>query len=375
MQEAARHAGAVPGSPDDALPRLGARRLLILGGLVLVLVGMLFGDIFAVFVLHQNADRIGEHLLAATEAVATGDAAAAESHIFSIGGPGGFLENRGTKVDTHVHIIVFGYAALLLALVLPYVAWGERRKKQLAWLFLFGAWLLPVCVFLIYYVGLAYSPLASIGWASILADFGGLLVLVASAGFLLGLWQRLRDKGPAVQAEQLLPVRSWSSRALLTGGTLLVLIGFIHGAYYAGVHLYAHEERDVTLLRAMVENAAAQNRAAATDAVVAYGNLQAEKAVHIAAHAHITEFGLLAVLLAFIQPFVFLSERWRRRWTVALLAGSVGLPVFVLLELHWGLLAGGLADFSGLLVILALTGMLVGVLRYTGKLDAEAVQP
>jgi hypothetical protein len=37
---------------------LSARRLLVLGGIGLVLVGMLFGDIFAVFVLHQNAARV-----------------------------------------------------------------------------------------------------------------------------------------------------------------------------------------------------------------------------------------------------------------------------------------------------------------------------
>jgi hypothetical protein len=173
-----------------------------------------------------------------------------------------------------------------------------------------------------------------------------------------------------VAAEELLPDRSWASRTLLAGGTLLVLVGFLHGAYYAGVHLYEHEERDVTLLRAMLDNAAAQDMPAATAAVMAYGGLQGERAVHIAAHAHIIEFGILALLLAFIQSYVFLSERWKRRWAVVLLLGSVVLPVFVLLELRWGLIAGGLADIGGLLVIIALTGMLVGVLRHTGKLDA-----
>jgi hypothetical protein len=53
-----------------------------------------------------------------------------------------------------------------------------------------------------------------------------------------------------------------------------------------------------------------------------------------------------------------------------LLAGSVILPVFVLLELELGLVAGGIADIGGLMVIVALLGMLVGVLRYAGSLDA-----
>jgi len=36
------------------------------------------------------------------------------------------------------------------------------------------------------------------------------------------------------------------------------------------------------------------------------------------------------------------------------------------------LLAGGLADAGGLLVIIALSAMLVGIWRYTGKLDSAA---
>jgi len=91
--------------------------------------------------------------------------------------------------------------------------------------------------------------------------------------------------------------------------------------------------------------------------------------VNIAAHSHIIEFGLLAMLLSFVQPFVFLSEKWQRRWVKLLLGGSVILPVFVLLELKLGLLAGGIADIGGLMVIVALLGMLVGILRYAGGLD------
>ena len=78
------------------------------------------------------------------------------------------------------------------------------------------------------------------------------------------------------------------------------------------------------------------------------------------------------MLLSFVQPYIFLSERWKRRWTQVLLAGSLILPVFVLLELKLGLFAGGIADLGGLMVIVALVAMLVGVFRYTGTLDASA---
>jgi hypothetical protein len=366
-QSANQPGGAATGAAG--FPALGARRLLVLGGLALILAGMVLGDIFAVFVLHQNAARISEGLLSATGAVVIHDRGRIPDDFAAIGG---LLENRGTKVDAHVHIIDFGYLALLFALVQPWVLLSERWKKRLAWLLVIGAALLPVGVFLIHYVGLAYSPLEAIGLASIFADFGGLLVLLASFGELVGLWKYLRRPTQTAVRDALLADRSWAGRALLAGGTALILAGFLHGSYYAGVLLYGHEARDAALLSTMTSEAAANHPTAAAQAVADYGNLQGEKAVNIAAHAHIIEFGMLAMLMAFFQPFVFLAERWKRVWAVVLLAGSAALPVFVLLELHWGLIAGGLADAGGLLVIVALLGMLVGVLRYTGRLDAAA---
>src|SRR5437899_1743398 len=165
---------------------IGARRLFLLGGIGLILTGMIFGDIFAVFTLHQNAARVGANLAAAANAALAGNRQAVLANFQNVGA---FLENRGTKVDTHVHMIDFGYLALLLAILQPWVAFSDGFKKKLAWIFLGGAWLLPVSVYLIHYVGLVHSPLKSIGWASIAADFGGLLVLVVTFACLIGLWK------------------------------------------------------------------------------------------------------------------------------------------------------------------------------------------
>ena len=354
---------------NESFAPLSARRLLVLGGIGLILAGMIFGDIFAVFVLHQNAAHVGASLSAAAHAALAGDA---PTVLASFQNVGGFLENRGTKVDTHVHMIDFGYLALMLAILQPWVGFGEALKKRLAWVFLFGAGLLPVGVFLIHYVGLLYAPLQYIGWASVFADFGGLLVLLATLVFLLGLLKRSATEQPGRVADNLLADRSASARLLLAGGVLFVLIGFLHGAYYAAVDLYRHEALDYSILSKMSAGAAASNTAAVESALVDYGQFQGDKAVKIAAHAHIIEFGLLAMLLAFFQPYVGLSERWKRRWALVLLLGSVMLPVCVLLELQGGLIAGGLADFGGLLVIVASFAMWMGILRYTGALDASA---
>src|SRR2546427_12379554 len=166
------------------LAAVSPRRLLLLGGMGLILTGMIFGDIFAVFVLRQNASRVGASLAAASHAALAGDRTADANSFPDVGG---FLENRGTKVDTHAHMIAFGDLSLMLALLAPWTALSASTKRGLAWLFLCGAGLLPLCVFLIHYVGLAYSPLKSIEWASIFADLGGFFVIVQLAGYLDGL--------------------------------------------------------------------------------------------------------------------------------------------------------------------------------------------
>lgn len=353
---------------QNAFESASARRLLIMGGTALIIAGMIFGDIFAVFILHPNADHIGQHLLAASQAITARDSAGILGNFRDIGN---LLENRGTKVDAHIHIIDFGYLAFVLALLQPWIALTEKRKQNLAILFLSGAALLPAGVFLIHYVGQAYSPFSFIGWASIAADFGGLLVIMACAGELIGIGKYFRRHSmQTTQPDIMFTDRSWASRALFSGGTLLILAGFIFGAYYAGFDLYSQESQEVSILARVIDGAVTDAPTAAL-ALNDYGLLQANKAVKIAAHAHFIEFGVLAFLLAFIQPYVFLNERWKRRWVIVLLFGSAVLPVFVPLELRWGLLAGGIADAGGALVVIALLAMLIGILRYTGQLDSQ----
>lgn len=354
-------------SPITFAP-MGARRLLVFGGIALVAVGMFFGDIFAVFILHQNAGQQGAALISANQAVAAGNSAGVGEIFTNLGG---LLEDRGTKVDAHVHMIGAGYFALMLALVQPYIVLATKTKKCLAALFIAGGALLPIGIFLIHYVGLAYSPFSAIGWASVLADSAGAVLIIVLIIEAWGFRAYLRTRE---LAEPALPDDdSRPRRTLLSGGTLLILLGFLHGAWYAGAYLYQHEQMETDILGRMIAAASASDLPAATAEVTNFGNLAGARAVNIAAHSHIIEFGLLAILLSYVQPYVFLSEAWKQRWTRILLAGSLGLPVFVLLELKFGLIAGGIADIGGLMVIVALIGMLVGVLRYTGILDSESL--
>ncbi len=58
---------------------------------------------------------------------------------------------------------------------------------MLAALFIIGGIFLPVGIFLIHYVGLAYSPFSVIGWASVVADAAGRCFIVALARRTLGI--------------------------------------------------------------------------------------------------------------------------------------------------------------------------------------------
>jgi hypothetical protein len=362
--DSASLAPAVASGLAPGFAAMSARRLYIFGGIVLIAAGLLFGDIFAVFVLHQNAARQGEALMAAARAVAAGNAVAVNEIFNNLGN---MLEDRGTKVDAHVHMIGAGYLALLLALVQPYIALTQQAKKSLASLFVTGATLLPVGIFLIHYMGLAGSPFSAIGWASVLADFGGGLLIFVLIVQAWGFAKHLRSR----ELSEPEPTETYDMprRALLTGGTILVLLGFLHGAYYAGTLLYEHERMETTILQRLISAASAGNLDAAAAEVNNFGGLVGARAVNIAAHSHIIEFGLLAMLLSFVQPFVFLAEKWKRRWVKLLLGGSLILPVFVLLELKLGLVAGGIADLGGLMVLVSLVAMLAGILRYSGGLD------
>ena len=359
-------AGPVGQAISDPLGAAGPARLFVIGGMLLVIAGMIFGDLYAVFIMHPNNGAIGGELGAAVGAAAAGDANGVLGHFGIIGH---LLENAGTKKDTHVHIIHAGYVAFLLAFLQPWVTLSHRFKLLLAKTFLMAAVVLPVAIFLIHYVGLVYSPVQRIGWASIFADLAGLVLTLVLVVELYGMACSMRAAG---ERWPVIPrLVEDGSRILLAGGMLLLLAGFLFGAYYAGVHMQEHGQRELAILGGLLEQASTGDSVAMNRGLAAYGGLQAERGVMIAAHAHIIEFGLLALMMAIAQPYVFLRRAWRRRLVWMMLGGAVVLPVAVYMEMWYGLLAGGVADFAGLMVIVSLFGMFIGVVRHSGKVDAE----
>ena len=271
---------------------------------------------------------LARKLYLAAQAVASGQPGVVFEHFGAIGG---YLENRGTKVDTHNHVIQFGFLALMLALVQPWVALQAVQRLRLARLFMVGAVIMPPSIIAIHYVGTAYSPFESIGWASVVTDLGGFLLILACLGFFVGLLRYAADRKTASSPA----LKSKESNMLLRGGAVMLMTGFLYGAWYAASDFERLQEQELIILDAIVENAAIQEMSLVDESFESYGVMAAEKAVKIAAHAHINEVGMMALLLAFVQHLVFLSDKWRRRWAGLFMIGAIGLPVSIFAELRF----------------------------------------
>ena len=326
---------------------------------------MLLGDIFAVFILHPNNARIGDAVYAAAAAIPTGDTDAIMGHFQAIGT---FLENRGTKVDAHSHGVAMGYLAVLLAILQPFVAWSTATKLRVAQAFVVCAITLPIAIFTIHYAGLAYSPLVAIGWASIAADAAGFAIAIFVTIHLVGLWRYWRNDHDTADIERP-DTLDRASRILFVGGSVLLLVGFLYGAAYAGYSEYTQSPNEVDILSSIV--ASAMERQSLDADFAAYGGYLAFRGINTAAHAHLNSMAILLLLLALIQPFVFLSDRWKSRWAIIMVVAATALPVSILLEFKYGLIAGGMADTSGLAAMVALAAMLFGLARKTGALDSD----
>jgi hypothetical protein len=74
----------------------------------------------------------------------------------------------------------------------------------------------------------------------------------------------------------------------------------------------------------------------------------------------------MAVLLAFVQNFVFLSDRWKRKWAVLFCIGGAVMPICTYFASIFGLAPAGFADAFGMLSLIALFAMLCGLVRQTG---------
>lgn len=158
---------------------INAKKLLILGGLALAVVGMCYGLYFAVFVEHQTLDTIGGSLATSfvraaerklPESEAALDAYAEAKYVYT------------RQVDVHSHWIGLGMLLIVLGAAFERVALGERLRSALALSLLVGAAIFPLGVMLeTYDHGPAPRAIAILGSGLVIAALSVVAVGFARA--------------------------------------------------------------------------------------------------------------------------------------------------------------------------------------------------
>jgi len=153
-----------------------ARRLLILGGIALALLGMGYGMWYAIFAEHQELDGIGGALATSFGAAAQRNPAGADSAMQQ------YRELKYTydrHVDVHGHWIGLAMLLILLGIAFDRMALGENLKLLLAAGLLVGSLLFPFGVLLqTFSHGPGPRGLAVGGSALVIASLAGM-----TAGF------------------------------------------------------------------------------------------------------------------------------------------------------------------------------------------------
>jgi len=156
-----------------------ARRLLIVGGIALALLGMTYGVWYAVFAEHQELDGIGKSLTTSFSAAAKRDSTAAGAAL---------REYKELKysydrhVDAHGHWIGLAMVLVVLGIGLERVGFNERLTMALAVGLVLGSFLFPLGVLLqTFSRGPVPKAVAVVGSALVIVSLAGMTVGFAMA--------------------------------------------------------------------------------------------------------------------------------------------------------------------------------------------------
>jgi hypothetical protein len=158
---------------------MSGRKLLLLGGIALAILGMSYGLWYAIFAEHQALDGIGHSLSSSFQAAAQRKPDAAENAL---------LQYRQAKytydrqVDVHGHWIGLAMLLIVLAVGFDRVGLSEESKLLLAWALFLGSVFFPLGVLLQTW---SHGTLPKA-----ITILGSALVIAALAGVVFGFMRR-----------------------------------------------------------------------------------------------------------------------------------------------------------------------------------------
>jgi hypothetical protein len=154
-----------------------SKRILLLGGITVALLGMTYSLWYAVFAEHQALDGMGASLARSFSAAASRNPAQVTQ---AMGAYRVARYNYDRQVDAHGHWIGLGMVLVVLAIGFDYVSFSERQKLWLVLGLILGTVLFPLGVLLqIIDHGAVPKIMAVIGAAMVMAALAA-----AIAGFL-----------------------------------------------------------------------------------------------------------------------------------------------------------------------------------------------
>lgn len=353
-----RHPGRSEVGAAVAFQRFDPARVFAIGGMLLVALGIVVGEIYAIYISHILNGIIGTNWIGVIEAAGRGDLERLGEHFAVIED---LTARRGRTMHSHSHLGAYGLLALVLALIQPHVDLRTRSRLYLAGAYLGGAALQVLGNYVSYYAGDVFF---------LLSDAGSLLLIVALAATLWGLRNTMRDSSRDAAYALIGHLRPPASRYLAKSGLVLIVLGMAFGLYYAWQLVNVDEPAVYAALEGATTRLAEADVAGATEEIRQFKRMQSKIAITAAAHSHAIEFGFLMLLLAFVQRFVMLSEPWRLRWARTVSVGAFALPVCVYLATMYGLRAAAFADLFGGVALLGLSAMTFGMIRHTGAVDS-----
>ena len=158
---------------------MNSKKVLVIGGLALAILGMTYGLWYAVFAEHQALDGIGRSLAASFQAAAAKDSAGADNALLR------YREAKYTydrQVDVHGHWLGLAMLLIVLAIAYDHVNVSQKLKLFLAWTLLIGSAFFPLGVLLQTW---SHGPLPRI-----IAILASGMIITALGAMVLGFLRR-----------------------------------------------------------------------------------------------------------------------------------------------------------------------------------------
>jgi hypothetical protein len=158
---------------------------------------------------------------------------------------------------------------------------------------------------------------------------------------------------------------SGARKVLIFGGVALAAVGMLYGLHYAVFVEHQTLNSIGGSLAGSFVHAAYGDLPEAHSAIDAYAAAKYTYVRQVDVHSHWIGLGMLMIVMGAVFDRVSFSERIRFWIAIAILAGSVGFPLGVILQTvnHGGVFPSALAVGGSALVTIALSAAAIGFAR------------